>query len=411
MTTQNPTYVLVSDANGKKQLISASSITVKKESLASQQAFSSQTPHVVYQQSLQNYNNASYNVKIEKVAPSVITTTKLTKSAERPGTSGKYTNLRKSLPASSSVPSNLLQSTSSNHSVTNSTTFKKTDRKRNEKPGKGLRHFSMRVCQKVKEKGTTSYNEVADELVLEESEDAGTSVNGSYDQKNIRRRVYDALNVLMAMNIISKEKKEIKWLGLPTSSVQECEEIELQNQQTRKRIEEKQQQLRELVLKHVSFKSLIERNKNLEKRGIIPSANSAVHLPFIVINTNKKTHINCNISNDKREYLLKFDDKFEVQDDFEVLKRMGLLLGMDKGESSAEDIEKLKKMVPKAYQKYIEMYGNGYLTENQLENDIIEEDWTMVDQSQSSFSQDSSRFETYDEHEYGEDEMTDDGIE
>jgi hypothetical protein len=29
----------------------------------------------------------------------------------------------------------------------------------------------------------------------------------------------------------------------------------------------------------------------------------------------------------RREYLLKFDDKFEVQDDFEVLKRMGLLLG------------------------------------------------------------------------------------
>jgi hypothetical protein len=32
--------------------------------------------------------------------------------------------------------------------------------------------------------------------------------------------VYDALNVLMAMNIISKEKKEIRWLGLPTNSVQ-----------------------------------------------------------------------------------------------------------------------------------------------------------------------------------------------
>ena len=32
-------------------------------------------------------------------------------------------------------------------------------------------------------------------------------------------------------------------------------------------------------------------------------------------------------SNFRREYLLKFDDKFEVQDDFEVLKRMGLLLG------------------------------------------------------------------------------------
>lgn len=28
-----------------------------------------------------------------------------------------------------------------------------------------------------------------------------------FDEKNIRRRVYDALNVLMAMNIIAKEKK------------------------------------------------------------------------------------------------------------------------------------------------------------------------------------------------------------
>ena len=34
--------------------------------------------------------------------------------------------------------------------------------------------------------------------------------------------MYDALNVLMAMNIISKEKKEIRWLGLPTNSVQEA---------------------------------------------------------------------------------------------------------------------------------------------------------------------------------------------
>lgn len=49
----------------------------------------------------------------------------------------------------------------------------------------------------------------------------------AYDQKNIRRRVYDALNVLMAMNIISKEKKEIKWIGLPSNSVQECENLEV----------------------------------------------------------------------------------------------------------------------------------------------------------------------------------------
>ena len=47
------------------------------------------------------------------------------------------------------------------------------------------------------------------------------------DHKNIRRRVYDALNVLMAMNIISKEKKEIRWIGLPTNSLQECHHLEV----------------------------------------------------------------------------------------------------------------------------------------------------------------------------------------
>jgi hypothetical protein len=46
----------------------------------------------------------------------------------------------------------------------------------------------------------------------------------AYDQKNVRRRVYDALNVLMAMNIIHKENKEIKWIGLPCNKKQECHE-------------------------------------------------------------------------------------------------------------------------------------------------------------------------------------------
>ena len=65
---------------------------------------------------------------------------------------------------------------------------------------KGLRHFSMKVCEKVEQKGKTTYNEVADELVAEFAVDAETGASAldqAYDEKNIRRRVYDALNVLM----------------------------------------------------------------------------------------------------------------------------------------------------------------------------------------------------------------------
>lgn len=78
-----------------------------------------------------------------------------------------------------------------------------------------------------------------------------------YDQKNIRRRVYDALNVLMAMNIISKEKKEIKWLGLPTNSLQEFQALEAEKQRRLERIKQKTQQLQELVLQQIAFKSLV----------------------------------------------------------------------------------------------------------------------------------------------------------
>lgn len=56
----------------------------------------------------------------------------------------------------------------------------------------------------------------------------------------------------------------------------------------------------------------------------------------------------------RSEYFFKFDDKFEIHDDVDVLKRMGLLLGLDKGECAIEDIERAKTMVPKAFEKYIE---------------------------------------------------------
>lgn len=76
----------------------------------------------------------------------------------------------------------------------------------------------MKVCEKVQEKGKTTYNEVADDLVTEELKN--NSYDTNCDQKNIRRRVYDALNVLMAINVISKDKKEIRWIGLPANSAE-----------------------------------------------------------------------------------------------------------------------------------------------------------------------------------------------
>ncbi|XP_046365316.1 transcription factor Dp-1-like [Haliotis rufescens] len=237
--------------------------------------------------------------------------------------------------------------------------------KKGEKGGKGLRHFSMKVCEKVQKKGVTSYNEVADELVAEFTDPRNMSLPPSdqvnaYDQKNIRRRVYDALNVLMAMNIISKEKKEIRWIGLPTNSAQECQNLEMEKQRRLERIKHKTQQLQELILQQIAFKNLVQRNRELEKTQGPPGSNSAIQLPFIIVNTSKKTVIDCSISNDKYEYLFKFDNTFEIHDDIEVLKRMGMAFNLEKGQCTSQDIVKAARMVPKALEPYvIEMAQNA----------------------------------------------------
>ncbi|XP_023578268.1 transcription factor Dp-1-like [Octodon degus] len=233
--------------------------------------------------------------------------------------------------------------------------------RKDEKRGKGLRHISMKVCEKVQRKGTTSYNEVADELVAEFSvADNHLLPESAYDQ-NIRRRVYDALNVLMAMNIISKEKKEIKWIGLPTNSAQECQSLEVEERQRRlERIKQKQAQLQELILQQIAFKNLVQRNRQVEQQARRPPPpNSVIHLPFIIVNTSRKTVIDCSISDDKFEYLFNFDNTFAIHDDIEVLKQMGMACGLESGSCSAEDLKVAQSLVPKALEPYVTEMAQG----------------------------------------------------
>ncbi|XP_061221239.1 transcription factor Dp-2 isoform X2 [Neopsephotus bourkii] len=239
--------------------------------------------------------------------------------------------------------------------------------KKGDKNGKGLRHFSMKVCEKVQRKGTTSYNEVADELVLEfTNSNSHLATDSAYDQKNIRRRVYDALNVLMAMNIISKEKKEIRWIGLPTNSAQECQNLEIEKQKRIERIKQKRAQLQELLLQQIAFKNLVQRNQQNEQRNQGPPAlNSTIQLPFLIVNTSKRTVIDCSISSDKFEYLFNFDNTFEIHDDSEVLKRMGMSFGLESGKCSAEDLRTAKSLVPKALEGYITDMSSGFSWINQ----------------------------------------------
>ncbi|GMR61333.1 hypothetical protein PMAYCL1PPCAC_31531, partial [Pristionchus mayeri] len=230
---------------------------------------------------------------------------------------------------------------------------------------KGLRHFSTKVSEKVKEKGMTTYNEISVELVDEYFDSLPLPMSDSDKQnievisKNIKRRVYDALNVLMAMNIIVKENKEIKWIGLPTSNVQELRKLEDEKARRQQRIKEKNEALCDLVTQLVSYKSLVERNRERERVEDRPADNSIIHLPFVVVSTDKRTDVECQISPDKYEYLFKFDRHFDIQDDIEVLKRIGLTHGLESGEVSEEMRGKISSYLPKSLKSYIDLIIQG----------------------------------------------------
>ncbi|XP_017147450.1 transcription factor Dp [Drosophila miranda] len=273
-----------------------------------------------------------------------------------------------------------LHAIQSNHSTSASSSTAQKKRKP-DKAGKGLRHFSMKVCEKVEEKGKTTYNEVADDLVSEEMKN--NAYDSNCDQKNIRRRVYDALNVLMAINVISKDKKEIRWIGLPANSAEQFLALEEENSLRRERIKQKNDMLREMIMQHVAFKGLVERNKHNESQGVVPSANASCQLPFIIVNTHKSTKINCSVTNDKSEYIFKFDKTFEMHDDIEVLKRMGFCLGLDKGKCTPENIERVKNWVPPNLAKYVEAYGAGKTGETMYDSDDEDTEFTVYNDSQS----------------------------
>ncbi|KAH9141131.1 hypothetical protein LEN26_005250 [Aphanomyces euteiches] len=214
-----------------------------------------------------------------------------------------------------------------------------------EKGSKGLRHFSMKVCQKVEEKHVTTYNEVADELVHEFV--TMRPADSVYDEKNIRRRVYDALNVLMAMDIISKEKKEIRWRGLPSNAKQDLELLVAERNQRVKNIEQKKQQLQELLLQQIALKNLHLRNKQEKEK---PAPLSRISLPFILVNTSKETVIQCEMSEDRQDIFFNFSGPFEINDDSEILKRMGLHR-VEPDQVASYIPEKLIRYLPAEYQK------------------------------------------------------------
>ena len=169
---------------------------------------------------------------------------------------------------------------------------KTTPRTRN-----GLKVLSWKVKEIVERLGTSTYQEVADCLVKELDENDGDM----RDEKNIRRRVYDALNVLIAVGMLEKRNKKVEPL--------------------RKNIRttgEKVQKLREVSEKFLALKGIIERNKRRAK-GF-----EKLFLPFDLVVIQNKSEKPPKVSQiyQKNKARIKIDNKFQIFPSDEILRLM-----------------------------------------------------------------------------------------
>lgn len=189
----------------------------------------------------------------------------------------------------------------------------------------------------------------------------------------------------MAMDIIVKDKKMIVWNGLPgertikphvnvgsappvrkEKSRPSEQLLKLQEERSKRQaeVQRKREILQELITQNVCFNNLYQRNHAREVAEMTTSQDNAVKtsqeeekipLPFIVVNTSHSTVIQCEMCPNKTSVNLDFTNPFEINDDNEILKK----LGMDRISGDA-----LGKMLPPDMMEYCGRKGmlNGVVS-------------------------------------------------
>lgn len=166
------------------------------------------------------------------------------------------------------------------------------------------------IYEIVKRERKCTYNVICSQLRL-------------LSEKTTRRRIYDVLNIMRSLNMVSKNKR--------TYFLVTEESFDLQSVY-KKKLEEigKIREVKEI------FQKLVERNELTKSYG-----SEILHLPFIIIATDKNAEIHIETNEDRTFFNFKCNKELKITDDIEIIRAMFVA-----GDYKKENIE------PKAYMKY-----------------------------------------------------------
>ena len=177
-----------------------------------------------------------------------------------------------------------------------------------------LRKHAELVLARVESLGTTTMSELIDYLIdLRQQEEDGPLTKAQH--QGIQRRVYDIINVLLAVGVIVQDKRTFRWLGIPNAAEAAAEEERLvsEKQKILKDIEKARDRLAGIHAEILLFSVLSARNM-----GFIHS-DEILSLPFLTITTQQEL-TTISISDDDTECWINLPEPFELRDDMEILR-------------------------------------------------------------------------------------------
>ena len=197
--------------------------------------------------------------------------------------------------------------------------------------GFGLKEISNRVREIIKRVGTTSYKEISDEIVNEINE------KNTKDEKNIRRRIYDSLNVMKSMKLFKKDKatKKIVWNFFNEKTTNQintlCDGENNEDEgmfdkisKMKQEINTKKNKLNILQKQLECLNTILDRNKKNENYD----EGKRIYFPFIIIEFPEKSHnqenkIKVAMNETKTQAHFAFDSSNKLYGDLDAILKIG----------------------------------------------------------------------------------------
>jgi len=238
---------------------------------------------------------------------------------------------------------------------------------------RGLKVLSIQVRNILLQRKEATYKQIA-EIIYNECrhlfKGQKTTTNETKDEKNMKRRVYDSLNILVASGILIKERRKVRCSdSFLQGRVLNKHEIKHQKEQLqhqlaqRKAVKEtKLEVLRDLAYKSLALKSLIKRNQEQESLQPIESVHppgkedeetndkGSIKLPFVVVvSPTPDNPINASLDKRQKELTIDSKDQLSILGDIDILQKLNLHKQISKEFFKSQFPQGLRNLIPKEF--------------------------------------------------------------